>query len=98
VDEVADEVIRAMNLGKVKKKMYKPVLHGVGWPDDVRRIALRIDKLRALNFKPSMNSREAVRVTAKKPLEELNGCIQHLFNMSKEKLCYNRGEDGSELL
>jgi UDP-glucose 4-epimerase len=53
-----------MNLNNVKK-MYKPALHGVGWPSDVRRIALRIDKLKALGFKPSMNSREAVRVTAK---------------------------------
>jgi UDP-glucose 4-epimerase len=74
VDEVADEVIRAMNLNNVEK-IYKPALHGVGWPGDVRRVALRIDKLKALGFKPSMNSREAVRVTAKKLVEELNECI-----------------------
>jgi len=46
------------------------VLHGVGWPGDVKRVALRIDKLKALGFKPSMGSREAVRATAKKLVEE----------------------------
>jgi len=75
VDEVAEEVLKAMGLRGVRR-VYRPVLHGVGWPGDVRRIALRIDKLRALGFKPSMNSREAVRATAKKLVEELNGCTQ----------------------
>jgi UDP-glucose 4-epimerase len=60
VDEVADEVIKAMGLSNVKK-VYKPVLHGVGWPGDVKRIALKIDKIKKLGFKPAMNSREAVR-------------------------------------
>jgi UDP-glucose 4-epimerase len=69
VDEVADEVIRAMELDKVKKT-YRPVLHGVGWPGDVKRIALKIDKIKKLDFKPTMSSREAVRTTVKKLLEE----------------------------
>jgi len=77
VDEVADEVLKAMDLRGVRR-VYRSVLHGVGWPGDVRRIALRIDKLKALGFKPSMNSREAVRVTAKKLVEELNGRAQRL--------------------
>jgi UDP-glucose 4-epimerase len=70
VDEVADEVARAMGLGDVKR-VYRPTLHGVGWLGDVKRVALRIDKLKALGFKPSMGSREAVRATAKKLVEEL---------------------------
>jgi len=53
------------------RKVYRPVLHGVGWPGDVKRVALRIDKLKALGFKPSMSSREAVRATAKRLVEEL---------------------------
>jgi UDP-glucose 4-epimerase len=69
VDEVADEVARVMCLGDVRK-VYRPVLHGVGWPGDVKRIALRIDKLKALGFKPFMNSKEAVRATAKGFVEE----------------------------
>jgi len=63
VDDVADEVARAMGLRGVRK-VYRPMLHGVGWPGDVKRIALRIDKLKALGFKPRYNSREAVRLTA----------------------------------
>jgi UDP-glucose 4-epimerase len=69
VDDVADEVAKAMGLSDVRK-IYRPVLHGVGWPGDVKRVALRIDKLKALGFKPSMDSREAVRATAKKLVEE----------------------------
>ena len=37
---------------------------------DAKRVTLRIDKLKALGFKPSMGSREAVRATAKKLVEE----------------------------
>jgi UDP-glucose 4-epimerase len=71
VDEVADLVIEAMGLTNVKKT-YKPVLHGVGWPGDVKKIALKIDKLKQLGFKPKVNSREAVRLTAKSLLHEIN--------------------------
>jgi UDP-glucose 4-epimerase len=71
VDEVADEVMKTMGLNGVRK-VHKPILHGIGWLGDVKRVALKIDKLKALGFKPSMNSREAVRVTAKKLMEELN--------------------------
>ena len=70
VDEVADEVIKAMGLNNVKK-VYKPVLHGVGWLGDVKRIALKIDKVKKLGFKPAMNSREAVRAATRKLLEEI---------------------------
>jgi len=70
VDEVADEVVKAMGLSGVVK-VYRPVLHGVGWPGDVKRVALKIDRLKSLGFKPSMGSREAVRATAKKLIEEL---------------------------
>jgi UDP-glucose 4-epimerase len=72
VDEIADEVMRVMGLGGIKR-IYKPVLHGVGWLGDVKRVALKIKKLKALEFKPSMISREAVRITAKKLVEALKG-------------------------
>jgi UDP-glucose 4-epimerase len=71
VDEVADLVIEAMGLTNVKKT-HKPVLHGVGWPGDVKKIALKIDKLKQLGFEPKVNSREAVRLTAKSLLHEIN--------------------------
>jgi UDP-glucose 4-epimerase len=70
VDEVADIVVEAMGLKEVRK-IYKPVLHGVGWPGDVKRIALKIDKLKSIGFKPRMSSREAVRTAVEELLEEL---------------------------
>ena len=70
VDEVADEVIKAMGSSNVKK-VYKPVLHGVGWPGDVKRIALKIEKLKTLGFKPKLNSRDAVYKTAIELRKEL---------------------------
>ncbi len=71
VDEVADEVIKAMGLSDVKK-VYKPLLHGVGWLGDVKKVALKIKKLQELGFNPTLNSKEAVRNTVKKLLEELD--------------------------
>jgi UDP-glucose 4-epimerase len=46
------------------------MLHGVGWLGDVKRVALRIEKLKMLGFKPNMKSRDAIRITTKKLLEE----------------------------
>jgi len=51
--------------------VYRPVLHGVGWPGDVKRIALRIDRLKNLGFRPTMNSREAVAKTVRTLILEL---------------------------
>lgn len=70
IDEVADEVIRAMGLNDVAI-VYKPVLHGVGWPGDVKKIALKIDKLKALGYKPKYNSREAVNKTTRELIKEI---------------------------
>jgi UDP-glucose 4-epimerase len=71
VNEVANEVIKVMELSNVRR-IYKPILHGVGWLGDVKRIALKIDKLRALGFRSHMNSREAVKTTAKMLINEIN--------------------------
>jgi len=71
VDEVADVVIRAMDLNNVKK-VYKPVMHGVEWPGDVKKIALKIEKLKIIGFKPKLNSREAIHITAIELRKELN--------------------------
>lgn len=62
VENVADEIIKVMELSNVKK-LYKPVLHGVGWPGDVKKVALKTEKLKALRFKPKMKSRETVART-----------------------------------
>jgi UDP-glucose 4-epimerase len=71
VNEVADIVAEAMGLQGVKR-IYKPVLHGVGWPGDVKRIALKIEKIKRLGYKPRMSSREAVRFTAHELIKELH--------------------------
>jgi UDP-glucose 4-epimerase len=72
VDEVADEVIKVMGIDNVRR-VYRPVMHGIGWLGDVKKVALKIEKLKALGFEPAMNSREAIRTTAKKLIEEVNG-------------------------
>jgi UDP-glucose 4-epimerase len=71
VDEVANEVASIIGFSSVKKA-YRLILHGIGWLGDVKRIALKIEKLKTLDFKPTMSSREAVRTTAKRLIEELN--------------------------
>jgi UDP-glucose 4-epimerase len=81
VDEIADIVADVMGIDRPVKR-YRPVLHGVGWPGDVKRIALKIDKLRGLGFTPRMSSREAVRETAGRLLEEIvsekGGAVKHI--------------------
>ena len=57
------------------KKIYRPMLHEVGWLGDVKRIALKIEKTKRLGFKPSMSSKEAVETTVRKLLEEISAEI-----------------------
>jgi len=71
VDDVADIVVEVMGLKDVEK-VYRPMLHGIGWPGDVKRVALRIDRLRMLGFKPKMRSREAVARTVAGLLREIS--------------------------
>jgi len=63
-------ILRELGIENIEV-VYRPVLHGVGWPGDVKRIALRIDKLKALGFRPTMNSREAVAKTVRALILEL---------------------------
>jgi len=71
VDEVADVVVEVMELEDVEK-VYRPMLRGIGWPGDVKRVALRIDRLMMLGFKPKMRSREAVARTVAELLREIS--------------------------
>jgi UDP-glucose 4-epimerase len=65
VDEVARAVARALGIANEVKVIHKPSLHGVGWPGDVKRIALDITKISRLGFKPKMRSLEAVEKAAR---------------------------------
>jgi len=70
VKDVVQIILRELGLEGIEV-VYRPVLHGVGWPGDVKRIALRVDKLKALGFRPTMNSGEAVAKTVRALAKEL---------------------------
>ncbi|MEM1620167.1 MAG: NAD-dependent epimerase/dehydratase family protein [Fervidicoccaceae archaeon] len=70
VNELVSVMLETLGLGGVEV-VHRPVLHGVGWPGDVKRIALKIDKLIGLGWRPKMRSREAVRAAVESLLEEL---------------------------
>jgi len=64
VRDIVQIILEGLGLESIEV-VYRPVLHGVGWPGDVKRTALRINRLKALGFKPTMNSREAVAKTVR---------------------------------
>ena len=69
VKAVADIVVETMGLKDVAY-VYKPVAQGVGWRGDVKNMALSINQIENLGFKPLLNSLEAVRKTAFLLLQE----------------------------
>jgi UDP-glucose 4-epimerase len=72
VRELVEILLETLGLkGRVEVR-YKPILHGVGWPGDVKRIALNSQKLMSLGWSPSMSSRKAVVETVKALVRELN--------------------------
>jgi len=70
VRDVVQIILRELDVENIEV-VYKPVLHGVGWPGDVKRIILRINRLKALGFKPATNSKEAVAETVSALVKEL---------------------------
>jgi len=70
VRNVVQIILRELGIEGVEV-VYKPVLHGVGWPGDVKRVALNINRLKALGFRPTMNSRGAVAETVRALVKEL---------------------------
>lgn len=70
INEVVKITVETLRLENIKI-VYKPILHGVGWPGDVKKIALRIDKLKSLGFKPKYKSKEAVNLAVKVLNKEL---------------------------
>ncbi len=72
VRELVEILLETLGLkGRVEVR-YKPILHGVGWPGDVKKIALNSQKLMSLGWSPSMSSREAVVETVKALVSELH--------------------------
>lgn len=71
VNDVVDVILSELELKGKTKILYKPILHGVGWPGDVKRIALDIKKVRELGWEPKLSSREAVRKTTRDLITEI---------------------------
>ena len=63
--EIADIVVKEMGLRNVKY-IFKPATpDGRGWLGDVKFMLLDVSKLQSLGWRPSMNSKEAVRKTVR---------------------------------
>lgn len=71
VKDVVDIVLSVLGLRGVTRVVYYPVLHGVGWPGDVKKIALDPSKLISMGWKPTMSSKEAVAETTRTLAREL---------------------------
>jgi UDP-glucose 4-epimerase len=67
---IADEITKIMRL-KDTRKIYRPMLHGVGWLGDVKRIALKIEKIKRIGFKPKISSRNAIIATTANIVKEV---------------------------
>jgi UDP-glucose 4-epimerase len=72
VRELVEILLETLGLKGRVEVHYKPILHGVGWPGDVKKIALNSQRLMSLGWSPSMSSREAIVETVKALVSELN--------------------------
>lgn len=70
VNDIVKVLLSELNLNSTKIT-HEPTLHGVGWPGDVKRIALAIDKLKKLGFTPRHKSSDAVAKTVRELAKEL---------------------------
>ena len=70
VIDVADIVVEEMGLPDVRYVFRPMTPDGRGWPGDVKLMLLDVSKLRALGWRPTMNSDEAVREAARALLRE----------------------------
>jgi len=71
VKDVVNIILRETGLSGIKV-IYKPLLHGIGWLGDVKRIALDIKRIESLGWKPTVNSENAVADTIRCLIRELN--------------------------
>lgn len=71
VKDIVDIILETTGLKGIVKVTYVPVLHGVGWPGDVKRIVLDIGKIVRKGWRPRRSSREAVRQTVNDLIREL---------------------------
>jgi UDP-glucose 4-epimerase len=71
VAEIAKIVTQEMGLKNVELKFLGGVEGGRGWIGDVKNMLLDISKVKSLGWKPKLNSKQAVRETARSLTREL---------------------------
>lgn len=71
VAEIAKIVTEEMDLNNVKLSFSGGLGGGRGWVGDVRQMLLDTKKIKSLGWKPRLNSKEAVRKTAKQLVQAL---------------------------
>jgi len=72
VSRIAEIVCEEMNLSNVKFKFTGGINGGRGWAGDVKNMLLDISKLKSKEWMPKYNSEEAVRLTVKSILDQLD--------------------------
>ena len=65
VKTIAETVIKEMKLQNVRLKLTGGVDGGGGWKGDVKIRLLDVTKIKSLGWKPTLNSTQAVKQTAK---------------------------------
>jgi UDP-glucose 4-epimerase len=70
VKTIAETIVETMKLKNVKFKLNMSVEEGRGWKGDVKNMLLDITKLKALGWKPKLNSKQAIRKTIKHTITE----------------------------
>lgn len=70
VSEIADIVVKKLNLKSVKYRYTGGVEGGRGWKGDVKRMLLSIAKLKKMGWKPKYSSKEAVAHTVEALLKD----------------------------
>ena len=69
VNDIVEVILNELRLNPNIR--YKPIAHGIGWSGDVKKIALKINKLKALKFRPRMSSINSVKITVSDLMREL---------------------------
>jgi UDP-glucose 4-epimerase len=61
VKTIAEIVVKEMKLKNVKLKLTRGVDGGRGWKGNVKNMLLDITKIKSLDWKPKLNSEQAIR-------------------------------------
>jgi len=68
---IAKIVCGSMNLSNVNMQITGGVDNGRGWIGDVKKMNLDISSIKKMGWKPNLNSSQAVELTAKELIKDL---------------------------